>query len=260
MAILLIKEKKLQPAIMSKSQIEIIHEDEHIVVINKPAGLLSIPDRYDPDKPNAWQATSQLLGIELWVVHRLDKDTSGVLCFAKNEIAHQYLNEQFQNRTVKKEYFALVNGSVVNENPIEVSLGIKEHPNKLGTMITVQKGKPSHTTFEVLERFRHYTLLKATPLSGRTHQIRVHLQAIGHSLMVDPIYSNSDAFYLSSLKGRKYSQKKGEEEKPLINRLTLHAEYLSLQHPYHESTITFHAPTPKDLKAVINQLRKWDSL
>jgi 23S rRNA pseudouridine1911/1915/1917 synthase len=245
---------------MSRTRLEIIHEDENIVVINKPAGLLSIPDRYTPDKPNAWHAASQLLAIELWVVHRLDKDTSGILCFAKNENAHQQLNEQFQNRTVKKEYLALVNGSMVNEKPIEVSLGIKEHPNKLGTMITVQKGKPSYTTFEVLERFRHYTLLKATPLSGRTHQIRVHLQAIGHPLMVDPIYSNVDAFYLSSLKGRKYSQKKGEEEKPLISRLTLHAERLTLKHPENDTEISFHAPPPKDLKAVINQLRKWDAL
>ncbi len=245
---------------MNKPQIEIIYQDEDIVVINKTAGLLSIPDRYTPDKPNAWQATSQSLGIELWVVHRLDKDTSGVLCFAKNETAHQRLNEQFQNRTVIKEYWALVNGTVSGEELIEVSLGIKEHPNKLGTMITVNKGKPSKTTFEVMERFRHYTLLKATPLSGRTHQIRVHLKAIGHPLMVDPIYGNTESFHLSSLKGRKYSQKKGEEEKPLINRLTLHAEYLSLKHPENESTMNFHAPPHKDLRAVLNQLRKWDSI
>lgn len=245
---------------MSRTRLEIIHEDENIVVINKPAGLLSIPDRYTPDKPNAWHATSQLLAIELWVVHRLDKDTSGVLCFAKNENAHQHLNVQFQNRTVQKEYLALVNGTLTNELPIEVSLGIKEHPSKLGTMITVSKGKSSKTTFEVIDRFRHFTLLKATPLSGRTHQIRVHLQAIGHPLMVDPIYSNVDAFYLSSLKGRKYSQKKGEEEKPLISRLTLHAERLTLKHPENDTEISFHAPPPKDLKAVINQLRKWDAL
>lgn len=244
---------------MKKPGIAIIHQDEYIVVINKPAGLLSIPDRYTLDKPNAKQITSQLLGIELWIVHRLDKDTSGLLCFAKNEKAHQHLNEQFQNRTVKKEYLALVTGTVSGENQIEVSLGIKEHPTKLGTMITVNKGKPSKTTFEVLERFKHYTLLKAIPLSGRTHQIRVHLKAIGHPLMVDPTYGKAESFYLSSLKGKKYGQKKATEEKPLINRLTLHAEYLTLKHPKSEASVTFLAPLPKDIKAVLNQLRKWDS-
>jgi len=243
---------------MISTKIDIIYQDEDLVVINKPAGLLSIPDRFHPDKPNAWQEMAKILETELWVVHRLDKDTSGILCLAKNEKAHQNLNEQFQKRTVKKTYLALISGHLTKGQPLEVSHSIREHPTKLGTMITVSKGKPALTLFEVLENFKRYTLVKVIPVSGRTHQIRVHLKAIGHPLMIDPIYGNTAAFYLSAIKGRKYSQKKQTEEKPLMNRLTLHALTLDIIHPTLGIPKFFEAPLPKDFKAVVNQLRKWD--
>lgn len=243
---------------MTGTKIDIIYEDEDLVVVNKPAGLLSIPDRFHPDKPNTWQVTAKMLKTDLWVVHRLDKDTSGLLCLAKNEKAHQHLNEQFQKRTVKKTYLALVSGHLTKGEPLEVSQSIKEHPTKLGTMIAVSKGKPALTHFKVLENFKRYTLVKAIPVSGRTHQIRVHLKSIGHPLMIDPIYGNEAAFYLSAIKGRKYSQKKQTEEKPLMSRLTLHASTLDIIHPSTGLPKYFEAPLPKDFKAVVNQLRKWD--
>jgi 23S rRNA-/tRNA-specific pseudouridylate synthase len=122
------------------------------------------------------------------------------------------------------------------------------------------KGKKSITDFKVIERFKNYAILEAYPITGRTHQIRVHLSFEGYPLMVDPVYGAREAFFLSQLKGRKFNLGKNEDEHPLISRLTLHAMNLSLQHPVSGEPMEFNAQIPKDLNAVISQLKKWNSV
>ena len=237
-------------------QFEIIYEDEDLMVINKPAKILSIPDRYIPEKPNLKDLLSEKKG-RIFTVHRLDKDTSGIICFAKNEEAHQSLSLQFENRTVEKYYQSIVEGRVLQtEGRIEQP--IAADPNKPGKMIISRKGKASITEYEMIEQFKNFSLLSAKILTGRTHQIRVHFSFIGHPLAIDPIYGKREAFFLSEIKRKRYRLGKNQEERPLISRLTLHAQQLKLNHPITKERLTFEAEFPKDLRAMVNQLKKWN--
>ncbi|MEO1437045.1 MAG: RluA family pseudouridine synthase, partial [Bacteroidota bacterium] len=233
---------------------QIIFEDEHILVVNKPAGFLSIPDRYNPKLYNL-KTFFENRGTPVFMVHRLDKDTSGVLCLAKNAKCHKALNQQFESRQVKKDYLCLSIGVLFDKSGL-IDRPIAKSQSRAGRMVVHKSGKPSQTQYEVLQEFGHYSLVKAEPLTGRQHQIRVHMSAIGHPLLVDPIYSNKAGFFLSEIK-RKYNLGKDREERPLISRTTLHAAALSFQHPETGATLRFEAPLPKDMNAVIRQLEKW---
>jgi 23S rRNA pseudouridine1911/1915/1917 synthase len=240
-----------------RAKYEILYEDKAILVVNKPAGLLSIPDRYDPGIPNLWGELKKAR-TELLVVHRLDKDTSGLICFAQTKKAHRSLSQSFEGRKVRKVYSAIVEGQPQPpEGEIEVPLFL----NAQGKVVVSKKGKKAHTSYRTLEKFRHFSFLEVSIQTGRTHQIRVHLQHLGHPLVIDPLYGKRDAFLLSEIKGKGYRISKDEErERPLINRTTLHAWKLGINHPSSGDFITFEAPLPKDLKALLNQLRKWNSL
>lgn len=242
-----------------KKGIEIIYKDASILAVNKPPGLLTIPDRFHPEKENLVDSVTSIFGQQVRVVHRLDKDTSGVICFALNEDAQRNLTEQFSGRTVQKTYLAIVDG-VPGVDEFRVEQAIVENTAKLGTMKIAPKGKKSITDFKVLERFKEYAVLEAYPLTGRTHQIRVHLSYEGYPLMVDPVYGAREAFFLSQLKGRKFNIGKNEDEHPLISRLTLHALKLKIKHPDSGDEMEFQAQIPKDLNAVISQLKKWNSV
>ena len=238
-----------------KPPIEIIFEDDDLVIVNKPSGVLSIPDRYVADKPNLVKYLNQLFE-NVFVVHRLDRETSGIICFAKNAEAHKSMSLQFESRTVDKIYYALVEGQVYKQNDtIEKPIG--PSLSQAGKMVITSKGKKSVTLYEVLERFKHYTLVAANIKTGRTHQIRVHFESIGHPLAVDEIYGRKSAFFLSSVKLRKYKTGKNKEERPLMSRTTLHATELSIDHPTTKERMTIKAALPKDFSAVLNQLRKW---
>lgn len=238
-----------------KKLFDIVYEDEHLLVVNKKAGVLTIPDRYHPEYFNLFTHLNQTLG-KILVVHRLDKETSGLLVFAKNEHAHKHLSLQFENRQVRKGYFVIVDGTLPQgEGKIEKPIAPHyQHPER---MVTTEKGKPSLTTYKVLERFRTFTSVLAEIHTGRTHQIRVHFQSIGHPLAVDSIYGRRSELFLSELKGRNYKLSKEQTEKPLISRVTLHAANLAFVHPYSCQPLEFEAPLPKDIKATLNQLRKW---
>jgi 23S rRNA pseudouridine955/2504/2580 synthase/23S rRNA pseudouridine1911/1915/1917 synthase len=224
-----------------KKAIEIIFKDASILAVNKPAGLLTIPDRFHPEKENLVDSVTSIFGQQVRVVHRLDKDTSGVICFALHEDAQRNLTEQFSGRMVKKTYLAIVEG-VPAIDEFRVEQAIVENSVKLGTMKISSKGKKSITDFKVIERFKNYAILE------------------GYPLMVDPVYGAREAFFLSQLKGRKFNLGKNEDEHPLISRLTLHAMNLSLQHPVSGEPMEFNAQIPKDLNAVISQLKKWNSV
>lgn len=231
----------------------IIYEDEHLVVVNKPANYLSIPDRYKPDLPNIQQFLKNKFG-EIFTIHRLDRETSGIILFAKDAETHKALSLQFENRKVEKYYLAIVGGNVF-EDEGKIDKPIAKHPSNQ-RMIIAKQGKPSLSHYKVVEKFRGYTLLEVQIMTGRTHQIRVHLQAIGYPLAVDPIYARKEAFYLSEIKGKKY-RRIDEEERPLVSRCTLHAQSLVIHHPKTGEAMRFEAEAPKDIRAMLKQLRKW---
>lgn len=235
---------------------EIIFEDEAIVVLNKFAQVLTIPDRHKPDLVNLYNLLQAEYG-EIFIVHRLDRDTSGVLIFAKTAAAHKHLNDQFVERRTIKKYLALVNGTPFQEEA-RIEAALVAHPSKSGLMMVANKGKASTTDYKIVEKFKNYSLLECSILTGRTHQIRVHLKHIGHPLCVDLNYGGAAALYLSDFKKRKFNLGKLEEEQPMLTRVPLHAFQLTLEHPVSGETMTFEAELPKDLRATLNQLGKWN--
>lgn len=237
-------------------QTEILHEDDAIVVINKPPGLLTLPDRFAADKPNLMGELTRRFG-KIFTMHRLDRETSGILVFAKTEAAHRQLSIDFEKRAVDKIYLALLDGVLhVEEGEIDKPIG--ESPVHPGKMIISNLGKPSMTLFRVRERFKNYTLVEAKILTGRQHQIRVHFLSNGYPLAVDAIYGRRSELFLSEIKLKKLKQTKDEEPLPLMNRTTLHAFRLALNHPTTGERLEFEAPLHKDFQAVLSQLRKWN--
>ncbi len=236
-------------------KVEILYEDEEIIVINKSPNTLSIPDRFKPEKFNLKSYLENRFDT-IYVVHRLDKDTSGLICFAKTEEAHRSLSLQFQNRNVTKIYHLFCDG-----HPPE-SDGIIDEPilkRSDGKSIIHKTGKPSQTAYKVLQKFQAHSILEFELLTGRTHQARIHASHIGCPLIVDPVYGNRDRFFLSTIK-RNYRSGKNNEEQPLLSRTPLHAKILTLSHPTTKKRIHFEADYPKDLKALKNQLTKWSSI
>lgn len=232
----------------------VLFEDATILVVNKPAGVLTVPDRHDPAKLNVTAYLRGRFGNVL-IVHRLDRDTSGVLVFARTAEAHRDLSLQFQNRTVEKHYRALVAGQVATDAGL-IDKPIVPHPHIGGKMLVARKGKASQTRYTVLERFRQFTWLDIELLTGRTHQIRVHFLSQGYPLAVDPLYGKRSRLALSDIKPG-YRAPLDKEERPLLRRLSLHAATLVFHHPVTRERLTFEAPLPKDLRALLQQLRKW---
>jgi len=220
-------------------------------VINKPAGMLSIPDRKQSE-PSLKDRLKEKYG-NIYTVHRLDKGTSGVIVFAKDEESHKQLSQLFEGRDVVKKYMGLVHGAVSPATGT-IEAAIAEHPAKNGRMITHIKGKTSITDYEVLESFRLFTWVAFQIHTGRTHQIRVHMQYIGNSIVCDELYGDPAPVLLSDFKKNYKLSKREEEERPILGRLGLHAAHLSFS--LNGEAFTFEAELPKDLKALLQQLRK----
>jgi 23S rRNA pseudouridine955/2504/2580 synthase/23S rRNA pseudouridine1911/1915/1917 synthase len=233
---------------------EVIYQDEEILIADKPNGLTVIPERFNTTKPCLQSILQEKYG-KLWVVHRIDRETTGIVCFARTEEAHKNLSQQFESRQVRKIYKVVVSGSLEGAEG-EIDSPIMERPNKLGTMMVHPKGKEALTLFSVEEQFRSCALLNVEIKTGRTHQIRIHFASAGHPLLVDSIYGQHGSFLLSSIK-KKYKQSE-PEEKPIISRLTLHAYSLELDHPATVERMTFTAPLPHDMEALLKVLRKYD--
>ena len=222
--------------------LDVVHEDATVLVVNKPAGLVVHPGSGNRDGTllNALLHHAPALAKlpRAGIVHRLDKDTSGLLVVAKTEIAQTDLVRQLAARTVKREYLAVVRGDLARAATIDAPIG--RHPIARTTMAVVAKGKPARTHVTPLERFGRATLVRCTLETGRTHQIRVHLAAVGHALVGDPAYGSRRAV----------------PGVPLLARQALHAVRLAFTHPDTRRTRQFEAALPPDLDALIAELRE----
>jgi 23S rRNA pseudouridine1911/1915/1917 synthase len=237
-----------------KNKIDIIAETEHWIALNKSSGLLSIPDR-EQSEPSLKDFLNEKYG-KVFIVHRLDKFTSGLILFAKDEATHKFLSKQFEERSVEKLYLGLVNGTLMNKEG-SVDVPTMEHPGKTSYYITHQKGKASLTDYKVLQEFGNYSWLQFQIHTGRTHQIRVHMKHVGHPIVCDELYGSDAPVLLSSIKRKKFKLSKAdEEERPLLNRLALHAWKLSFT-DMDGTTRQLEAPLSKDLKAMLQQFEKW---
>ena len=237
---------------MVKQAPEIIFENNHFVAVNKPAGLLSIADR--EGKELSLKEWLQKKYDRIYTVHRLDKETSGLILFAKEEAAHRFLCGAFEDRTVNKYYLGIVGGTLA-EKEKTIELEIMEHPYKKGTMITHHKGKSAHTRYRVMEEYGKFSFLEFQISTGRTHQIRVHMKAVGHPIVCDPIYGDPSPVLVSSFKRAYKLSGNDEEERPILQRLALHAHRLEFADP-DGTRHNLEAPLPKDMRALLQQLQK----
>jgi 23S rRNA pseudouridine1911/1915/1917 synthase len=224
--------------------LDILYEDAAILVIAKPAGLVVHPGsgNWNGTLLNALlaHAPPQAGLPRAGIVHRLDKETSGLLVVAKTLQAQTNLTRQLQARTVKREYLALVHGAIARGGQVDAPVG--RHPTQRTRMAVVERGRPAVTHFEVLERFAQYaTLLRCRLETGRTHQIRVHLQSLAHPLVGDPVYGKSRRSALALLNAFK--------------RQALHAERLAFQHPDSGELVAWQAPLPDDFAHLLAALR-----
>lgn len=241
-------------------KLELLHVDQHLIVVNKPPGVLAAPGR--GKRPWVGDLLRALPGFApnepLRIVHRIDRDASGVVVYARTVDAQRNLVRQFAARQVDKRYFALVSGYVQKpasaradefDGEIDRPLRFDQRRARMET----RGGKPALTRYRILQRLPGNTWLECRPVTGRTHQIRVHLAAIGHPLSVDPLYGGGEQILLSFYK-RGYRTSQRHAERPLISRLTLHAARISFVHPGTGQPVAFEAPLPKDLRATLQQL------
>jgi RluA family pseudouridine synthase len=248
----------------------IVYEDDDLVAFDKPSGMLSAPDRWDKSRENLMGLVHSRLGGHVANLHRLDAVTSGVLLCAKNREMLVALSGLWEGRGVRKRYLALVQGRAAAPDAREhphlpadspegawvVDLPIAEDLRQPGRMrVSHSSGKLSETVVWVEESFPAHTLLACEPLTGRTHQIRVHLSAIGLPILADPFYGGAPPLFLSTLK-RRYKGKPGEPERPLIGRCALHAQSLEFSHPRTGERVRIEAPLANDFEVALKYLRK----
>ena len=236
-----------------KAEWQLLAETENWVAVNKPSGLLSVPDR-EGKEVSLKQLLQKKYG-KIFAVHRLDRDTSGVILFAKNELTHRELSQQFEQRTTIKIYSGLVVGKPEPLTQL-IDSPIKEHPGIAGKMIIHRNGKPAQTEYTVVETITPYSWVSFQLHTGRTHQIRIHMQSLGFPLVGDPLYGDGQPVLLSRFKSKFKLSKQDEAEKPLLNRLALHASILKFQEK-DGSQVTIEADLPKDLQVTMLQLRKY---
>ncbi len=256
-------------------------EDDTLVVFDKPSGLLVAPDRWNKQRENLMGLVHAhpRFGPGVANVHRLDADTSGLLLCAKSKPALDFLSGQFQSKTVEKRYHALVvvlpaesamkviapirdvNSALPDEFRVELSLGEDERQPGRMRVFKGRGGKECVTEFRTLERFRGppgrpgFAFLECRPLTGRTHQLRVHLAAAGAPILNDPFYGDPEIKLLLSDFKRRYTGR--DEEKPLLGRLALHASGLTLQHPLTRERLSVNAPLPHEFDVALKYLRKF---
>ncbi|MBP8911455.1 MAG: RluA family pseudouridine synthase [Phycisphaerae bacterium] len=214
---------------MTRTGFEILFENTDLIAVNKPEGLAAIPEQ-NPQEPSLFERLCAERGETLLIVHRIDKDTSGVILFARHAEAHRRLNMEFETHRVRKAYLALVHGVIEDDwGHIDKPLA-RFGSGRVG--VNAQHGKPSLTKYQVVRRLPAHTLLEAYPHTGRRHQIRVHLYSIGHAIVGDRLYGDRAI-------QRAYP------------RMMLHARHLTVRLPS-EETITVEAPVPQSFHDVVD--------
>ena len=208
--------------------IDVLYEDEDILAINKPEGLVAVPERRRLDQSLLEMLCAER-GEKLYIVHRIDRETSGVIVFARNVEAHRRLNRQFEARSVEKVYTALVHG-LISDDQGEIDKPLRQFGSGR-VAVDAQRGKTSTTEFHVLERLREFTLVEVRPRTGRRHQIRVHFYSVGHPVVGDPLY------------GDKAIQSR-------YPRLMLHARRLTLDQPPGKR-LTVEAAIPQSFQGIL---------
>jgi len=217
----------------------IVWSDESVLAVHKPAGVLAIQDGYNPAIPYLSGMLNDAFG-KVWTVHRLDKDTSGIILFARSAEAHRLLNEQFMQRETFKEYHAIVIG-LPDREKMTISLPLFVNGDRRHrTVIDHQRGKPAETSISLIRSSEGFSLISAFPRTGYTHQIRAHLAAAGLPLVADPLYKS-----LKPLTPLQEAACKQSLSLP-IHRVALHAFRISFQHPLSGQMLTLEAPYPED--------------
>ena len=233
----------------------ILYEDDALIAFDKPSGLLSAPDRWDKALPCLTGLVHALLCGEYENAHRLDRDASGVVLFAKTAGALRAVREQFDSQQVRKTYLALV-WPAPRQARGEVDATLAPDPRRPGRMRVTRDGKPSSTSYEVMDAFRGgWALVQAQPYTGRTHQVRVHLAHAGSPVVCDTFYGDGRGFFLSQIK-RGYKPGR-DPERPLMGRLALHALALVLRHPFTGAELRMESPLPHDFDITLKYLRRF---
>ena len=258
--------KLSSPATREYWEVPVLYQDEHLLAVAKPSGLLTSPDRYDPERPNLMRLLHSHIERRVpWAVerqlsylsnaHRIDFETSGILLLARSKEVLVKLADQFGANRPRKTYFALVEGTPA-EDQWEVDVKLAPYPNRPGVMRVDHKfGKKSRTSFRALIRFLGWTWVECTPHTGRTHQIRVHLKWVKLPIVGDSNYGGK-ALYLSQLK-REYRLRKEREERPLMSRVALHAAALEIDHPVTGAPVRITCPVPRDLQVAVKYLGRY---
>ncbi len=232
----------------------ILFEDDDLIVINKPAFISSLDERGDGSSDISILRMAKAYSDDAQICHRLDKETSGALIIAKNPEAYRSVSMQFEKRQVNKVYHAVIDGTHVFDNLL-VDLPIL-NVGKGTVTISRQEGKRAETWFQSLKYFKHYTLVECKPVTGRMHQIRIHLATQRASIAGDEMYKGKPVF-LSAIK-RKYHLGKEQEELPIMKRFALHAYQVTFK-LVNGTEVTIHAPYPKDFETLLKLLEKFDS-
>jgi 23S rRNA pseudouridine1911/1915/1917 synthase len=246
--------------------LEVLYEDAALVVINKPADMVTHPGKahYGGTLAAALQFHFNQLSdaagkLRPGIVHRLDRDTTGVIIVAKDNQVHHRLSDQFARREVHKEYRAIVRGTVERDTGL-IETHLRIHPKVREKMMVCEpegSSRPAVTRYEVLQRFRGFTEVRLLPQTGRTHQLRVHLKHIGHPIVADRLYGGQGELRFEEITA---DATNGDGDGTLISRQALHARRLELRHPVTERVMAWEAPLPDDMQRTLEALRRYRTL